>query len=72
MITVSKETPRGVFNETLTMIGTVYKNKATGVYKEKQSSLIIKVKTEQKTKSVGLVKLDLAKYIDQPERSEEL
>ena len=51
-------------NETLTMIGTLKQNTATGEYVDKASSLTIKVITETKTRSIGQIKINLSDFVD--------
>ncbi len=51
--------------ETLSMIGTIYKNKAQGNFIERNANLIVQICDEKKTKPVGIVKINLGTFIDE-------
>ena len=49
--------------ETLSMISTVFRDKAGGKFSEKTASLVIKVAKGEKSRSVGMININLADYI---------
>ena len=51
--------------ETLSMLGTIYKNKAQGNFVERNANLIVQICDEKKTKPVGIVKINLGTFIDE-------
>ena len=63
---------RAEFNETLSMLVTLYKDKKKDSYQEKNASLTVKLITATKVKSVGMVTVPLASYADRPALEEEL
>ncbi len=51
--------------ETLSMLGTIYKNKAQGNFVERNANLIVQICDEKKTKPVGIVKINLGTFIEE-------
>ena len=49
--------------ETLSIISTIFKDKASGKFSEKSASLVIKVAKGEKSRSVGMININLADYI---------
>ena len=45
------------------MISTVFRDKASGKFSEKSASLVIKVAKGEKSRSVGMININLADYI---------
>jgi hypothetical protein len=61
---VSKETTTANFGgERLKMLSSVQKN-AKGVFQERIGNLVVQIVKEEKTKAVGIVKINLADFID--------
>eukprot|EP00347_Sterkiella_histriomuscorum_P004482 403360298 len=55
------------FNEALTMVSSINKNKQTGAFVEKNANLYIQFQKGEASKSVGRVKINLGEAVDVPE-----
>lgn len=47
------------------MLGTLYKNKATGTFVERNASIIVQICDDKKVKAVGIVKINLGTFIEE-------
>ena len=70
-VTISPDHPRGEFSETMSMLATLNKDMGKGKYMEKSTTFTVKVITETKMKSIGMIKLDLGKYAEKEQKNEE-
>lgn len=70
-VVISPDNPRGEFNETMSMLATLNKDMAKGKYVEKNTTFTVKVITDTKMKSIGMIKLNLAKFAEKEQRREE-
>ena len=50
--------------EKLSMISTIFRDKSGGGFTEKTASIVIKITKGDKARSVGMITLNLANYID--------
>ena len=71
-VLISPDHPRGEFNETMSMLATLNKDSGKNKYMEKNTTFTIKVITETKMKSIGMIKLDLGKYAEKEQKVEEV
>ena len=70
-VQISPDNPRGMFNETMSMLATLSKDPVKNKYIEKNTTFTVKLITETKNKSIGMIKINLAKFADKPEHQEE-
>lgn len=70
-VTISPDNPRGNFNETMSMFATLSKDSGKGKYVEKNTTFTVKVITDTKMKSIGMIKLNLAKFAEKSDQTEE-
>jgi len=68
---ISPDNPRGEFNETMSMLATLSNDVAKGKYMEKNTNFTVKLITDTKMKSIGMIKLNLGKFADKPDLTEE-
>lgn len=70
-VTISPDYPRGKFSETMSMLATLSKDPGKGKYVEKNTTFTVKIITDTKMKSVGMIKINLAKFADKQPVTEE-
>lgn len=70
-VSISPDQSKGEFNETMSMLATLNKDTGKEKYLEKNTTFTVKVITDTKVKSIGMVKLNLSKYAEKPEHKEE-
>lgn len=71
-VTISPDNPRGEFSEQMSMFATLSKDMAKNKYVEKNTTFTVKLLTESKVKSIGMIKMNLAKYAEKDAKTEEL
>jgi len=47
------------------MMSSIYKDKALGTFQERNASVIVQIKKDEKIKSVGACKLNLVDYVNE-------
>lgn len=63
--TVSKDNSVADFrDEKLTILSTMYRDKQSGVIQERHGHIIVQLRKDDKTKNVGVVKLNLVDYLE--------
>jgi hypothetical protein len=70
-VTISPDNPRGEFNETMSMFATLSKDEAKGKYIEKNTTFTVKLIADTKMRSIGMIKMNLAKFADKPDHQED-
>ncbi|CAI2381205.1 unnamed protein product [Moneuplotes crassus] len=70
-VDITPDHPRGELNETMSMLATLSKDTAKDRYIEKNTTFTVKVLTETKMKSIGMIKMNLAKFAEKPDHEEE-
>ena len=70
-VLISPDKPRGEFNETMSMFATLSKDVAKNRFIEKNTTFTVKLHAEKKMKSIGMIKMNLAKFAEKPQHQEE-
>jgi hypothetical protein len=70
-VTISPDNARGEFNETMSMFATLSKDVAKGKYIEKNTTFTVKLIADTKMRSIGMIKMNLAKFAEKPDHQED-